>query len=93
MRTGIVVWHGHIPAITDQGNRILRQLRIAETPFGKLGYVFRRKPTFDIIDVRKAVVLSMISSSEYDRRVSLSQSLRCLLLTARAQRALRAQSV
>ena len=56
LRTGMIVWHGHFPVIVEQGNRILGQLRVAETPFGKLGYIFRKKPALDIADVRNAVV-------------------------------------
>lgn len=56
LRKGMIVWHGHFPVIVGQGDRILRKLRIAETPLGKLGYIFRKKPTLDIADVRKAVV-------------------------------------
>lgn len=51
----MLVWHGHFPVILEQGNRILTQLRVAETVLGRLGYLFREKPTLDIAHVRKTV--------------------------------------
>ena len=55
LRRGMIVWREHFPVIIQQTDRVLRRLRIAETPFGRLGYWFRRKPTLDPEQVRSAV--------------------------------------
>jgi hypothetical protein len=55
LRRGLMVWRGHFPVLAEQGNRLLRNLRIAETPLGRVGYLFRRKPTLDVAQVRENV--------------------------------------
>lgn len=55
LRRGLMVWRGHFPVLLEQGNRLLRNLRIAETPLGRVGYFFRSKPTLDFVQVRKNV--------------------------------------
>lgn len=51
VRRAMMVWRAHFPVLVQQGDRILRRLRVAETRFGRLGYYFRKKPSINVDQV------------------------------------------
>lgn len=52
---GVQVFKGTFIAAAQQGDKLLRQLRVAETFLGRFGYWFRKKPTLDPAEARQRV--------------------------------------
>jgi hypothetical protein len=54
LRRGMIVYKQSILSAIPQADRLLRQLRVKETLLGRVGYLFRRKPTLNLADAREA---------------------------------------
>jgi hypothetical protein len=55
MNRAASVYKNTFATSAEQGDRLIRMLRVAETPLGKFGYRFRAKPQLDPAEARKRV--------------------------------------